>query len=284
MKMPYRMCSMVAVVAFVSLADCMAQTNTVPAAKPKKPAEPDPIGEQIASKNPEQVQRAVEAIWEQLHATTTHEVNVAVLGLIRKHWLDGLMAQKRYEDVTRLTQGATLAVAWNTQSVEALQSIRTRALLRMGKTDEALGAAKGVFNICRMQNTANALQLVVECLRAAHPGDEAVIDKLREEQKAGSEANTGARSAVLDSIKVDGSIYRSAILERTGEDYGNATALGNLLLLADRAKEARPAFNRAYAVAKTNDLAAATESIARCMKAEDGTIGRANAWVLSVRP
>ena len=59
---------------------------------------------------------------------------------------------------------------------------------------------------------------------------------------------------------------------------------GNLLLLADRASDAQPLFERAYSVAKTNVVAQASENVARCMRAEDGTIGRANNWVLSIRP
>jgi hypothetical protein len=43
-------------------------------------------------------------------------------------------------------------------------------------------------------------------------------------------------------------------------------------------------FEHAYILATGADLRIATESIARCIKAEDGTIGRANAWVLPIRP
>jgi hypothetical protein len=38
-----------------------------------------------------------------------------------------------------------------------------------------------------------------------------------------------------------------------------------------------------YALAGA-DLVEASESLARCLKAEDGTIGRANAYVMSLRP
>lgn len=43
-------------------------------------------------------------------------------------------------------------------------------------------------------------------------------------------------------------------------------------------------FEQAYKVAEKSHLAAATESLARTMKAEDGAIGRANAFLLSLRP
>jgi len=49
-------------------------------------------------------------------------------------------------------------------------------------------------------------------------------------------------------------------------------------------KDAQVIFERAYALAKPEDIKGASESIARCMKAEDGTVGRANAWAASIRP
>lgn len=54
--------------------------------------------------------------------------------------------------------------------------------------------------------------------------------------------------------------------------------------MADKPKDAKGAFERAYAVAPDKQLAQATENIARAMKAEDGTIGRANSWILSLKP
>ena len=79
-------------------------------------------------------------------------------------------------------------------------------------------------------------------------------------------------------MKVDGAPYAAAIQQYTGADYASLLRSGNLLLLAEQAKEAQPVFERACAVAGEKDLAAATESIARRMRAEDGAIGRANAW------
>ena len=43
-------------------------------------------------------------------------------------------------------------------------------------------------------------------------------------------------------------------------------------------------FERAYSVCNDDRLAPATENIARCMRAIDGSIGRSNAWILSLRP
>ena len=59
---------------------------------------------------------------------------------------------------------------------------------------------------------------------------------------------------------------------------------GNLLLLADQPKEAMACFHAAYLAANVHaEWAEAASRIAACMKAEDGTIGLANAWAWSLR-
>jgi hypothetical protein len=59
---------------------------------------------------------------------------------------------------------------------------------------------------------------------------------------------------------------------------------GNLLLLAGKPAEAKKVFDKAYTLASDKNLAAATESVARAIRAEDSAVGRANAWILSLRP
>jgi tetratricopeptide (TPR) repeat protein len=268
----------------------------------------DPIGQQIDSKDPAQIQQAVATIRNQLLVASPSDRKATVQGLAQQgHWLEKLKEAQQQEEIVRLAQEATLAVPWDVWLIEYVQYYRVLALRKLGKPQQALAVAKGLFNVCRMKNTANDLLLIVSCLRAAYPGDAAVIDRFRQEQTAGAELTDqlptpdpsagsgqasqlstlngiGLRSSVLDSVKIDGTPYDAAIQQYTGEDYTNLVARGNLLLLADRAKEARPVFERAYAVASDKDLAEATESIARCIRAEDGTIGRANAWLLSIRP
>jgi tetratricopeptide (TPR) repeat protein len=265
-------------------ASCPAQTT-----RPEPPRAVDTIRKQIESKDSEQVKAAVETIWEQLHSSDINDVRTAVRGMVWRHQLDALMDAQRYEDVERLSLEAILALAGDTNSTELLQAYRVRALLKLGKPKEALAAAKGEFNVCRMKSVPNALQHVVDCLKVAHPGEEAIINRFRQEQIEGARESSqssvpGRQSTVLAGVKVDGSVFEKGMQRYTRENYRDWASLGNLLLLADKPKEARPLFERAYGVAKTNTLAAATESIARCMKAEDGTVGRANAWLLSIQP
>jgi hypothetical protein len=146
-----------------------------------------------------------------------------------------------------------------------------------------------------MADTADAIYAIGQCLRAAHPNDPDVAKRFTEEQTGGALVRgahpTGegkiVKSATLAGIKVDAKPYEEAIanLEQSRyPSYKSHAALGNLLLLADRPAEAKTAFETAYSLAKETNLAVATENLARAMKAEDGTIGRANSWVLSIRP
>jgi hypothetical protein len=106
---------------------------------------------------------------------------------------------------------------------------------------------------------------------------------------ASSSVSSVVSSSVLTSIKIDPSLYAGRLPQEVApmpleEDFAKLTTTGNLLLLADQPQNARLWFEQAYRVCNERQLAAATESLARVMKAEDGTIGRANAWLLSLRP
>ncbi len=174
-------------------------------------------------------------------------------------------------------------------------TVLTKSLLASGKAKEALPDAKSLYNVCSMANTSNAILLLAECLGAANPEDKGIVDRLKVEQLAGAElpstqpstkpADAGDKQQkVMDSIQIDSAPYDAAIKQITGEDYASLLKRGNLLLLIDRAKEAKPLFERAYSLCADAQLTQASESIARQIKAENHAIGRANAWVLSIRP
>jgi hypothetical protein len=265
----------------IAAASARAATNTSPTTIRTWSA--DPIVGLIASEDPQRIQQAIVAITDQLHGEPRTSAEAAV-GLTSNRWLSALMSAERYDDVARLSLEGILALPRDTHSVEALQKLRVQALLRMRRPG-GLAAAKSLFNVCHMRNAADSLMLVTECLKVAYPDDDTIGRQFIEEQVAGAKADTaGSQSSVLANIKIDGSLYDKAIKGAAGQRYGDLVALGNLLLLADRPREAQTVFERAYGIAPTNRLAAATENVVRCIKAEDGTIGRANAWVLSIRP
>lgn len=257
---------------------------------PGMPARPrsdsELLADDLTSKDVDRQTQAVAKIRDAMESESGKAVNE-----LRSRWLKAMIAGGRYEDAAELALAAILFQPQKTQNVQAFQDARVRALLAAGKKQEALSNAKSLFNVAPMNSTADAMLLVAECLRANDPDS---ADRFREEQIAGATTRPATTqpatqeaaksSAVLAGIKVDPKPYEDAIAAQNGEDYNSLVALGNLLLLADKPKEAKAAFERAYAVAPDRQLAQATENIARAIKAEDGTIGRANSWILSLRP
>lgn len=216
---------------------------------------------------------------------------------LRAQAFKALQTGKHFDEAIDLAWYGTVTVPHDTRALEGFAQARVRALLAAGKADEALQAAKSLFNVSTMQGTSEAILLVAETLNAARPKDKESFNKFREEQMAGAAAPAGeggapesvrtakgARSTVLESIKVDPAKYEAALSKMTGEDYQSLMGRGNLLLMADRVAEAREVFERMYSLATASELVEASEALARTIRAEDGTIGRANAWVSAIKP
>ena len=92
-------------------------------------------------------------------------------------------------------------------------------------------------------------------------------------------------NSVMNSIEADRELYADAIAKRQNlSDYRELYGTGNLLLLTGRIKEAHQVFMKVYQIAPSNELKYASEGIAKLIKAEDGGLGKANQFVMSVRP
>jgi hypothetical protein len=240
------------------------------------------ITEQLHSEDPAAVGRGIEQIRGLLQSSPAK-----VLNLLRTNWLRRLIELQRYDDVLSLSQLEILAAPADTASVEQLQTDEVTALLATGKGPEALVAAKQLFNVSTLRGTSDAIRLVSQCLNAVHPGDRNMLKRYRSEQVDGARldfSTAAAAPVILSSVKIDPAPYEPAIQAITAEDYRSLTGRGNLLLLAGNTQDAWDVLEQAYTMASDKELAAASESLARCMKAQDGTIGRANGWVLSIRP
>ncbi len=133
--------------------------------------------------------------------------------------------------------------------------------------------------------------MVAECLSAAYPDDSEKLMRLRDEQMAGAATQPSANgprvSTVMREIKVDVKPYAAAIARYDAGRYmiqtnerGALMAQANLLLLADRPGEAKALMLRMREIAVEESRYIAEENVARAIKAEDGTIGRANAWLI----
>jgi len=260
------------------------------AAQPDKPARPKSesqivaeINDQLNSKDPAQHKLAVEAIRARLATRGLSEM--------RSQWLRVMMTNKQYQEVADLALEGILAAPWESHSLEGVLQMRIKSLLAMGKAEQALSESKSLFNVASMSGTGDVILIVAEAINAARTDDVKMFNLFREEQIAGATppstqpttAPVVRRCTVLDGIKVDAKVYNDALAKLTAEDAQGLMGRGNLLLMADRVKEARVVFERLYSLS-SSDLTEASEALARCMKAEDGTIGRANAWIMAIRP
>ena len=207
---------------------------------------------------------------------------------LRRSWLPELMEKRQYQFVAEIARREIFNTpAWPANIQRALR-FRIAALLALGQSREALAEAKSLFNECTMRNTGATLSIVARCLRAALPDGAAESRRLKREQIAGAKApqpgTQAATCAVLSGIKVDAAPYLMRAWSRLGQGYYDLMGRGDLLLLADKPKAAMVCFLSAYAASEQAwQLTQAAGRIAACIKAEDGTIGRANAWVDKTR-
>lgn len=196
--------------------------------------------------------------------------------------------------------------AKDTDAVVLLQQTLVNALLEQGKYDEALREAKGYYNVAPLTGTADAVELVASALSMASPvmtspgvaspamtapptTSPELVAEFQTQQLNGAllSADAASQPSVLSNIHLDGSAYRSEIEKSQSADtYDTLIGRGNLLLLADRAKEAQDTFIIACKSCgkKTNDkrFFAAFEGVARAIRAHDGIAGPANAMILAL--
>jgi hypothetical protein len=211
----------------------------------------------------------------------------------RYKWSRDLFEEKRFEEINHLGKLAVLTYANQTYHTEDIQRWRVKALSAMNRHEEALGVAKGYFNIARLEKTADALDTVLRCLKAAYPNDPELIERFKREQQEGAlltRAPSPSKNSVLKSIKIPATEIEDAMahfqrLGGGGGDLDHQMAAANLLLLADRCDEAHEILVEAYnGTVRDSQLHDAMESVPRAIKAQDGTIGRANQWLLENRP
>jgi len=213
--------------------------------------------------------------------------------MLNKLWMQSLIADGAFGEVDEFAIAGSIAVARDTWPIEQLQRSRVTVLRQAGKHKEALAAAKALFNVSGLGSTQACIRELSDCLRAAYPADPGIVYRFKLQQLAGAQTDpeerrkalAGLGEDILAGIAIDPQPYEAAIEKlRDRGDYDSLYGLGNLLLLAGRTKEAEEVFERVYKIAPPKETAYATEGLAKAMKAADGSIGRCNAFILSVRP
>lgn len=242
------------------------------------------IKSEIASGNAARMAAAVQQIASVLRQGTHYICPTR----LRYTWLPLLMAQKDYQAVAKLARLQIVLNPRQTSKLEKFQEFRVQALLAMGKNQAALRNAKSFFDVCSMHRTVQAVLLLAKCLHAQGPDGKKQEAEFQQQELSGEQTPAAGHPvhtcAILAAITVNPKPYLTAAKAPSNEDFRALVGKGNLMLLAARPARARELFNQAYDMAAKKDLPAISERIASSIRAEDGTIGRANQWVLAIRP
>ncbi len=250
--------------------------NTLHAAPDQREAQAREIAEMLAHGRSSRVDEAIEQISTMLESDPGRAVSY-----LRRFWVKPMLDNHMEDIVIKVTFQAILAVPSQTGDLEYLLETRIRALLRDGQNDEALMNAKSLFNVSSLRNTNKALLLLDECLRQSRPGKPQLYKQLHQEQIQGAvtipeKTPNPVECTVIREIRVNADVYKWRIGLITSNDDRSQLAKGNLLLLADQPKDAHAVFEQLLASTEAVKLLPFYEHVARAVKAEDGTIGRAN--------
>ena len=223
-------------------------------------------------------------------ASITREINAApyvTVPLVYQFWLPPLMDGGHYRTVANLAMQAVLAAPAYTFAIDRLLVFRIQALAAMHKDAAALRDAKSLFDVCRMQDTAMALVILDQRIDAVYHNDPAIMRRFVLEEREGARMPAEGdrhiiKSTVLASVQVHAGPYLARLKSIHGTGSSALMEKGDLWLLAARPAKALQCFQlmEAYAT-NAKQLLLLERFICRAIRAEDGTIGRANAHLIT---
>ena len=206
-------------------------------------------------------------------------------------WLEPLLTLKQYDLVRQVAaNGMTYRLREDdVGQTDAMQYCVVRALLAGGDSARALSAAKCYYNVCRLEHTDRAIDLMAQALAAARGVGEARRFRMQQAVASDPPGVAAARSdfgpGVLDSVTLDGVIPDGVDqLDPALRPYLDAAARGSLALMAGRVDDAMGHFEQALERAENADEQdGAFESLAKTVRDAAGNVGPANDFVLATR-
>jgi hypothetical protein len=186
-------------------------------------------------------------------------------------------------------------------NIQDFFSLRIKLLATRGKDQEALQAAKSLYNGCDMKYIEKAIPLVAQMLERTHPDDKTIgrrfsLAQAQSAGKAPAAARAGAPAAaaeavspddanLLKSIKIDTAPYEKALARWATKNKQGALTIdeahdlekyANLLLVADKGEEAEKIF-RDLIRNTPGEAGRQKTALLRALKAADGNLTRASA-------
>ena len=270
--------------------------STVIAQQTSAPKTLDPqLGQELASTDSSVRQQAIADIRQRF---ADHPE--AIGGLLRKFWLASLAKAGFNDDIVTMTQTAILTDPNSALTFEPMLRGRVYALIALGRKDEALADARRYYNVCALDQTGQAVDLLAAAMEAKFGDDaQAKIRQFRMRQMTAAVAtdepqlappttapadtdgtnalnqNASATDQMILSIPVDDKPYMAEV-DKWKNDRRHPMAYGNLLLMAGRADEAYAYFTDLLNRAKSDkELTYALERQSAAMRAQDGNLVRA---------
>jgi hypothetical protein len=233
----------------------------------------------LGSDDPDTQQNAILA----LRAMAQTDPKSLATGL--PQWVTPLLHAKAYQDLKQFAQSTILERPFDPVTVRAAQRALVVTCIAKGDYAHALIHAKGYYNIASLEQTGDAVDLLIQVLQRINGPLDA--QRFEAEQRHG----TGP-SRFLDSIPFDSSAYENAIQTLLSHQNGHGEyshntlmAQGNLLLLSDRLEEAKQCFEAACRTEQSanKNLRQAVEGVATVIRAQSGNVSGANAFIQSMR-
>jgi hypothetical protein len=221
-------------------------------------------------------------------------------------WAPLMLKDGQFKLVERLSLAAILERPYDATVVQAAERARVLALIAEQNFAAALPQARSYYNVAALAATGEAVDLLAQVLEKT--SDSQTAQRFRMEQAApsgiGTAADSGAAAAVSFSsagAEIGAGVPRGVIFSISifSPDYDNAVAAleshvdrhgkyslnnwlarGNLLLLSGHPAEARECFEEACKLATASrDLRVIVEGVARSLRAQDGNMSRATAFL-----
>lgn len=238
----------------------------------------------LASVDPTIVKGAV----EELRQLSVGDPRAFAGDAFRERLPDSLLENKLDEEAAEISLICANAQLDRTDRLEYFLERRTRALIAAGRYQDALASAKSLYCVCSVAYSPRAVDLLAECLRAHHDDDPSLARRFKLQQllrqpgpgNPTSQPSPTLGEPVLSTLTVDASLYNdenlSAQRSREWRQFGRA----NLMLLQNRPADARQLLEPMTRSATRGVAEAATDGLARVVKAEQGSITAANAFLL----
>jgi hypothetical protein len=216
-----------------------------------------------------------------INELTRRPAHYALPYRIGYNWLPLLLRDGHDATAAKLARHTILQEPGAAVLVGLCQTARVEALLALGKNRAALRNARSLFNVCPLGQTETALLLLQKCLQRVYPHGRKLIHLFIREQISGA-AKAGVSCKVLSLIKINAKPYDAEINNLHGTTHWALVAKGNMLLMAGRVNRALGQMKLAEALDDNpaHYLTNAT-NVARAIKAVDGTVYRANQYMLT---